>query len=44
MEKKLYAKAEEGYNYVLELNPNYVDAYINMAYLKLQMKKQQLCI
>lgn len=39
MEKKLYAKAEEGYNYVLELNPNYVDAYINLAYLKLQMKK-----
>lgn len=39
MEKKDYAKAESTYNYVLELDPNYVDAYINMAYLKLQMKK-----
>ncbi|MBE8723825.1 tetratricopeptide repeat protein [Flavobacterium hungaricum] len=39
MEKKQYAKAETGYNYVLELDPNNTDAYINMAYLKLQMKK-----
>ncbi|MCD0469005.1 tetratricopeptide repeat protein [Flavobacterium sp. JAS] len=39
LEKKDYAKAESIYNYVLELNPNYVDAYINLAYLKLQVKK-----
>ncbi|MEZ0181568.1 tetratricopeptide repeat protein [Flavobacterium oncorhynchi] len=39
LEKKEYAKAEMIYNYVLELNPNYIDAYINLAYLKLQQKK-----
>ncbi|WP_225585203.1 hypothetical protein [Flavobacterium sp. MDT1-60] len=39
LEKKQYAKAEVIYNYVLELDPNYVDAYINMAYLKLEEKK-----
>nr|WP_294784988.1 tetratricopeptide repeat protein [uncultured Flavobacterium sp.] len=39
LERKEYQKAEEIYNYVLELNPNYVDAYINLAYLKLQLKK-----
>jgi tetratricopeptide (TPR) repeat protein len=39
LEKKDYAKAEVIYNYVLELDPNYVDAYINMAYLKMQVKK-----
>jgi len=39
LEKKDYPKAESIYNYVLELDPNYVDAYINLAYLKLQMKK-----
>lgn len=39
LERKDYEKAETTYNYVLELNPNYVDAYINLAYLKLQMKK-----
>jgi len=39
MERKDYAKAELVYNYVLELDPNYIDAYINMAYLKLQIKK-----
>lgn len=39
MEKKMYPKAEAGYTYVLELDPNNTDAYINMAYLKLQMKK-----
>lgn len=39
LEKKDYTKAEMIYNYVLELDPNYVDAYINMAYLKLQVKK-----
>jgi tetratricopeptide (TPR) repeat protein len=39
LEKKEYAKAEMVYNYVLELNPNNVDVYINLAYLKLQLKK-----
>lgn len=39
LEKKDYAKAEVVYNYVLELDPNNVDAYINMAYLKMQVKK-----
>ncbi|MEN2487459.1 tetratricopeptide repeat protein [Flavobacterium sp. B11] len=39
LERKDYSKAEAVYNYVLELNPNYVDAYINLAYLKLQIKK-----
>lgn len=39
LEKKDYAKAEAVYNYVLELDPNYIDAYINMAYLKMQLKK-----
>lgn len=39
MENKDFAKAEALYNYVLELNPNYIDAYINLAYLKLQQKK-----
>lgn len=39
LEKKDYAKAEVIYNYILELDPNYVDAYINMAYLKMQLKK-----
>lgn len=39
LEKKDYTKAESMYNYVLELDPNYIDAYINLAYLKLQIKK-----
>lgn len=39
LENKDYPKAEAIYNYVLELNPNNIDAYINLAYLKLQLKK-----
>ncbi|WP_289666140.1 tetratricopeptide repeat protein [Flavobacterium panacagri] len=39
LERKEYQKAEAAYNYVLELNPNFIDAYINLAYLKLQIKK-----
>lgn len=39
LERKDYQKAEATYNYVLELNPDYIDAYINLAYLKLQIKK-----
>ncbi|AWK05152.1 hypothetical protein HYN56_13270 [Flavobacterium crocinum] len=39
LENKNYPKAEAVYNYVLELNPNNIDAYINLAYLKLQIKK-----
>ncbi|MBS7253067.1 tetratricopeptide repeat protein [Flavobacterium branchiicola] len=40
LERKDFVKAEATYNYVLELNPNYIDAYINLAYLKLQLKKE----
>ncbi len=32
-------KAEICYNKVLELDPNYIDAYINLAYVKLESKK-----
>ncbi|PBJ12347.1 tetratricopeptide repeat protein [Flavobacterium sp. ACN6] len=39
LEKKDYPKSETTYNYVLELDPNNTEAYINLAYLKLQMKK-----
>ncbi|WP_426485807.1 tetratricopeptide repeat protein [Flavobacterium sp. 2] len=39
MENKDYAKAEASYNSLLEVNPNYIDAYINLAYLKLEQKK-----
>ncbi|MFB9079783.1 hypothetical protein ACFFLS_07830 [Flavobacterium procerum] len=39
VEKKEYSKAEAVYNYVFELSPDYLDAYISMAYLKLQLKK-----
>lgn len=39
MEKGDFASAENIYNYVLELDPKYLDAYINMAYLKLQQKR-----
>lgn len=39
LEKKDYPKAEATYNYVLELEPNNIEAYINLAYLKLQIKK-----
>jgi len=39
LEKNDAAKAEICYNKVLELEPNYVDAYINLAYIKLESKK-----
>ncbi|KLT68216.1 MULTISPECIES: tetratricopeptide repeat protein [Flavobacterium] len=39
LEKKDFAKAEVIYNNVLELDPNNIDAYINLAYLKLELKK-----
>ncbi|MEN2400131.1 hypothetical protein GKZ90_0010100 [Flavobacterium sp. MC2016-06] len=37
--KKDYEKAEAGYNSVIELDPNSADAYVNLAYLKLELKK-----
>lgn len=40
LERKDLAKAEATYNYLIELNPNFVDAYINLAYIKLQSKKE----
>jgi tetratricopeptide (TPR) repeat protein len=40
LEKKDFIKAEAVYNYLIELNPNFIDSYINLAYLKLQSKKE----
>ncbi|MEP6932202.1 MAG: hypothetical protein ABI850_19420 [Flavobacterium sp.] len=37
--KKDFAKAETAYNGILEMDPNCVDAYVNLAYLKLELKK-----
>jgi tetratricopeptide (TPR) repeat protein len=39
LEKNDAIKAEICYNKVLELDPNYIDAYINLAYIKLESKK-----
>lgn len=39
LEKNELTKAEQCYSRVLELDPNYIDAYINLAYIKLQSKK-----
>jgi tetratricopeptide (TPR) repeat protein len=39
LEKNDAVNAEIFYNKVLEVDPNYVDAYINIAYLKLGAKK-----
>jgi tetratricopeptide (TPR) repeat protein len=39
LEKNDFAKAEMAYNKVLELDPNYVDAYINLVYIKMESKK-----
>jgi tetratricopeptide (TPR) repeat protein len=39
LEKNDAAKAEMCYNKVLEMDPNYIDAYINIAYVKLEAKK-----
>lgn len=39
LEKKDFIKAEAAYNYLLELDPNFVDTYINLAYIKLSSKK-----
>ena len=39
LEKKDLVKAEAAYNYLLELDPNFVDGYINLAYVKLESKK-----
>lgn len=40
LERKDFAKAEAAYNYLIELNPNFIDSYINLAYIKLQSKKE----
>jgi len=39
LEKRDYPKAEIIYNYILELDPNNIDIYIDLAFLKLQLKK-----
>ncbi|MDR6844542.1 tetratricopeptide repeat protein [Flavobacterium granuli] len=39
LEKNDAVKAEICYNKALELDPNYIDAYINLAYIKLESKK-----
>jgi tetratricopeptide (TPR) repeat protein len=39
LDKNDFAKAEICYNKVLELDPNFIDAYINIAYVKLESKK-----
>ncbi|WP_281321983.1 tetratricopeptide repeat protein [Flavobacterium aestivum] len=39
LEKNDAVKAEMCYNKVLEAEPNYIDAYINIAYLRLESKK-----
>ncbi|PKB14997.1 tetratricopeptide repeat protein [Flavobacterium sp. 5] len=39
LEKNDFVKAEICYNKVLELDPRYIDAYINLAYVKLESKK-----
>lgn len=39
LEKNDLGKAEMYYNKVLEMDPNYIDAYINIAYVKLESKK-----
>lgn len=39
LEKNDYEKSEICYNKVLELDPKYIDAYINLAFLKLESKK-----
>ena len=39
LEKNNFANAEICYNKALEMDPNYIDAYINLAYVKLEGKK-----
>ncbi|WP_348823338.1 tetratricopeptide repeat protein [Flavobacterium aestuarii] len=39
LEKNDFEKAEICYNKVVELDPKYIDAYINLAYVKLESKK-----
>lgn len=39
LEKGEYEKTEMCYNKVLEIDPKYIDAYINLAYCKLESKK-----
>lgn len=39
LEKNDFAKAEILYNKVLEMDPKYIDAYINLSYIKMEYKK-----
>ncbi|WP_281225770.1 tetratricopeptide repeat protein [Flavobacterium aquiphilum] len=39
LEKNDLVKAEICYNKVLEMDPNYIDGYINLSYIKMQSKK-----
>ena len=39
LEKREAVKSEACYNKVLELDPKFIDAYINIAYVKLESKK-----
>lgn len=39
LEKNDLVKSEICYNKVLEMEPNYIDAYINLTYIKMQSKK-----
>lgn len=39
LEKNDFTKSEIAYNNVLEIDPNFIDAYINLAYIKLESKK-----
>ena len=39
LERNEFAKSEECYNKVIELDPKYIEAYINLAYVKLESKR-----
>lgn len=39
LEKNDYVNSEKCYNTVIEMDPKYIDAYINLAYVKLESKK-----
>lgn len=40
LERNEYAKAEAAYNDVIKIDPKFIDSYINLAYIKLQSKKE----
>lgn len=39
LEKNDFAKSENCYAKVIEMEPNYIDAYLNLTYIKMQSKK-----